>query len=55
MSKKVKIALAIGLQLGMIGAIGDFVGWRYMRYVFIAMFVAFACAFVFFMYDMIKE
>ncbi len=35
MSKKVKIALAIGLQQTMIGAIGDFVKRPYMKYVFI--------------------
>jgi hypothetical protein len=55
MSKKVKVALAIGLQLAMIGAIGDFVKWPYMKYVFIASGVAFVMTFGFFIYDAIKE
>ena len=55
MSKKVKIALAIAIQLGMIGAIGDFVHWPYMKYVFIATGIAFAVTFVFFIWDNIKE
>lgn len=55
MSKKVKIALAVGLQLAMIGAVGDFVKWPYMKYVFIASGIAFAFGIVFFLYDNIKE
>jgi len=55
MSKKVKIALAIGLQLAMIGAVGDFVKWPYMNYVFITAGVSFALAFIFFIWDNIKE
>ncbi len=48
MTKKVKIAFAIGLQLAMIGSIGDFVGWPYMRHVLIAAGVSFAFALIFF-------
>lgn len=55
MSKKVKIALAVGIQLLMIGAIGDFVHWPYMNYVFIAGGIAIALTLVFFIYDNIKE
>lgn len=36
MLKKMKIAFALGVQLAVIGAIGDYVGWPYMRYVFVA-------------------
>jgi hypothetical protein len=55
MSKKVKIALAIGVQLAMIGSIGDFVKWPYMNYVFIGAGIAFALTFIFFIWDNIKE
>ena len=51
MSKKVKIALAIGLQLVMIGAVGDFVKWPYMNYVFIGAGIALALA-IFFLFLM---
>ena len=55
MSKKVKIVLAIGLQLVMIGAVGDFVTWPYMNYVFIGAGISFAWGFIFFIIDATKE
>jgi len=55
MNKKVSIALAIGLQLAMIGAVGDFVGWPYMKYVFIASGLAFFAGFVLFIRGHIKS
>ena len=55
MSKKVKIALAIGLQLAMIASIGDFVGWPYMKYVLIAAIIFFGLTIIFFIADNIKE
>lgn len=55
MSKKVKISLAIALQLAMIASIGDFVGWPYMKYVLIASIVFFAITILFFIADNIKE
>jgi len=55
MSKKVKIALAIGLQLAMIGAIGDFVGWPYMKPVLITAAISFGFAIIFFLIDMSKD
>jgi hypothetical protein len=55
MSKKVKIALGIGLQLAIIASIGDFVGWPYMKYVLIAAVIAFAFTIIFFIADNIKE
>ncbi|MEN8124827.1 MAG: hypothetical protein ABFR32_06805 [Bacteroidota bacterium] len=55
MSKKVKIAFAIGLQLAMIASIGDFVGWPYMKYVLIAAGISFGIAIIFFIVDNIKE
>jgi hypothetical protein len=55
MSKKVKIALAMGLQLAMIGAVGDFVKWPYMKYVFIGAGISVGLAIVFFIWDSAKE
>ncbi len=55
MSKKVKIALASALQLGLIASIGSFVGWPYMDYVLKATFVAIFLTIVFFIYDMSKD
>jgi len=55
MSKKVKIALALGLQLAMIAAIGDFVGWPYMKQVLITSIVFFGLTIIFFIADNIKE
>lgn len=55
MSKKVKIALAIGLQLAMIASIGDFVGWPYMKYVLITAIIFFALTIIFFIADNIKD
>lgn len=54
MSKKVKIALAVGLQLAVIGSIGDFVGWPFIKEVLIGAGVAFGLAFIFVLYDAIK-
>lgn len=55
MSKKVKIALALGLQLAMIASIGDFVGWPYMKYVLIIAGIFFGLTIIFFVADNIKE
>lgn len=55
MSRKVKIALAIGIQLAMIGAVGDFVNWPYMKFVFITAGICFGLTLVFFIWDNIKE
>jgi len=55
MSKKVKIALAIGLQFAMIGEIGDFVGWPYMKYVLICSGISFGLTIIFFIADNIKD
>ncbi len=55
MSKKVKIALAIGLQLAMIASIGDFVGWPYMKYVLITSIVFFGLTIIFFIADNMKD
>jgi len=55
MSKKVKISLAIGLQLAMIASIGDFVGWPYMKQVLIVALVFFGLTFVFFIADNLKD
>ena len=55
MSKKVSIAFAIGLQLFMIGAVGDFVGWPYMKYVFIGAGISMFAGFILFIRDHIKS
>jgi len=55
MSKKVKIALAIGLQLAMVASIGDFVGWPYMKYVLITSIVFFGLTIIFFIADNMKD
>ena len=55
MTKKVKIALAIGLQLGLIASIGDFVGWPLMKYVLYGSIASFLTAIIFFIYDMSKD
>jgi len=55
MSRKVKIALASALQLGLIASIGSFVGWPYMGYVLKATFVAILLTIIFFIYDMAKD
>jgi hypothetical protein len=55
MSKKVKIALAIGLQLAMIASIGDFVGWPYMKQVLIAAGISFGLTIIFFLWDNTKD
>ena len=55
MSKKVKIALALALQLSLIASIGSFVGWPYMDYVLKAAFVAIFLTIIFFIYDMSKD
>jgi hypothetical protein len=55
MSKKVKIALAIGLQLALIGAVGDFVGWPYIEPILITSGIAFGMAIIFFLIEMSKE
>jgi len=55
MSKKVKIALGIGLQLAIIASVGDFVGWPYMKYVLITAIISFAFAIIFFIGDNLKD
>ena len=55
MTKKVKTTLAIGLQLAMIGAIGDFVKWPYMNYVFIGAGISIGLSIIFFIWDSAKE
>ena len=55
MSKKVKIALAIGLQLAMVASIGDFVGWPYMKYVLITSIAFFGLTIIFFIGDNLKD
>lgn len=55
MTKKVKIALASALQLGLIASIGSYVGWPYMDWVLKATFVAAFLTIVFFIYDMAKD
>ena len=52
---KVKTTMAIGLQLALIGSIGDFVGWPYIKEVFVASGISFFLMIVFFIYDMAKE
>ena len=55
MSKKVKIALAATLQLGLIASIGDFVGWPYMNIVLGLTIAAFLLTLIFLIYDMSKD
>ncbi len=55
MSKKIKIALAVALQLGLIASIGDFVGWPYMDYVLKGAGIAFLMMLFFFIYDAAKD
>jgi len=55
MTNKVKIALAIGMQSAMVGAVGDFVGWPYMKYVFILAGISLVLTVVFFIWDMGKR
>jgi len=54
-SKKVKISLALTLQLGLIASIGDFVGWPYMGYVLKATIFFFILSLVLFIVDMSKD
>ena len=49
MKKKMKIAFAAGIQILMIGVIGDYVGWPYMKYVFILAGLLIFTGFVLFM------
>ena len=53
--KKVKIALAVGLQLAMIGSIGSFVKWPYMNYVFIASGISFFLMLIFLIVELSKD
>ena len=55
MTKKVKIALAATLQLGLIASIGDFVGWPYMDWVLGLTIAAFILTLIFLIYDLSKE
>ena len=55
MTKKVKIAFAIGLQLAMIGSIGSFVNWPYMKSVLIAAGIFFAISIILFIIDNSKD
>ena len=55
MSKKVKIALAVALQLGLIASIGDFVGWPYMGWVLKVAIASALLTIIFFIYDMAKD
>ena len=53
--KKVKIALAVGLQLAMIGSIGSFVNWPYMNYVLIASGISFFLMLIFLIVALSKD
>ena len=53
--KKVKIALAVGLQFAMIGSIGSFVNWPYMNYVFIVSGISFFLMLVFLIIELSKD
>ena len=53
--KKVKIALAVGLQLAMIGSIGSFVNWPYMNYVLIASGISFFLMLIFLIIELSKD
>ena len=53
--KKVKIAFAIGLQLAMIGSIGSFVNWPYMKEVLITAGIFFFIAIILFIAVMSKD
>ncbi len=55
MTKKVKIAFAIGLQLAMIGSIGSFVNWPYMKHVLIAAGISFTISIILFIVDNSKD
>ncbi len=55
MTKKVKIALAATLQLGLIASIGDFVGWPYMDWVLGMTIASFILTLIFLIYDLAKE
>jgi len=55
MTKKVKIAFAIGLQLAMVGSIGSFVNWPYMKYVLIIAGIFFAVSILLFIIDNSKD
>ena len=55
MTKKVKIAFAIGLQLAVIGSIGSFVNWAYMNYVLYVAGFFFAIAIILFIIDNSKD
>jgi len=55
MTKKVKIALAATLQLGLIASIGDFVGWPYMDWVLGLTVFSFILTLVFLIYDLSKD
>jgi hypothetical protein len=55
MTKKVKITFAIGLQLAVIGSIGSFVNWPYMKPVLITAGIFFAIAIVLFIIDNSKD
>jgi len=55
MSKKVKIALATALQMGLIASIGDFVGWPYMNVVLGIAIAAFLLSLIFLIFDLSKD
>ena len=55
MTKKVKISLALALQLGLIASIGDYVGWPYMSYVLKAAVFFFILTLILFIVDMSKD
>jgi len=55
MTKKIKIAFAIGLQLAMIASIGSFVKWPYMKEVLIAAGLFFAITIVLFIIEHSKD
>ena len=55
MTKKVKIAFAIGLQLAMIGSIGSYVHWPYMKPVLIASGIFFGITLILFIADNTKD
>ena len=55
MSNRTKIALGMALQLLFIGAVGDFVHWNYMNYVYAGAAVSFVLGMIFLIIDTYKN
>ncbi len=53
--KKTQIALAVALQMFFIGAVGDFLHWPYMNYVYAVAAVSFVLAMIFFVTGLYKD